>query len=160
MRKEYEDYSLSLALFDSVPVVLFLLNCIAIYPHFRSVLFLIGAIATFFGGMSKVIWKLIVVTKKKDVSVLIKVFRILMFGGFGIIVVSVIVGCFSGACAGFVSGFTSMPSMIFFLIGIAGMSTMVYFAKHMDKSAKSNWMEEVTNATSQAAFLIGLLIMK
>ena len=51
-----------------------------------------------------------------------------------------------------------MPALIFFLTGIAGIVTMIYFAGHLDSGdAKSNWYEQGTNAIAQLSLFLGLL---
>jgi hypothetical protein len=52
-----------------------------------------------------------------------------------------------------------MPATLFFIAGIAGMCAMGYLGTHMDKSARSNWIEEGVNAASQLAILIGAVIV-
>ena len=116
MDENYRDYTLGLVLFDSVPVVLFLISGLLMYSHFRSGMFLASVIAMFLGGASKFLWKLIVVKNKKDVSILTKAFRVLMFGGFGVMILSVILRINQGVLGAFVRGFTSMPSMLLFML--------------------------------------------
>ena len=159
MDENYKDYTLGLVLFDSVPVVLFLISGLLIYSHFSSGIFLASVIAMFLGGANKVLWKLIVVKDKKDVSILTKAFRVLMFGGFGVMILSVILRIDQGVLGAFVRGFTSMPSMLLFITGIAGMCVMGYLGSHMDTSARSNWIEEAVNSASQLAVMIGLLLL-
>lgn len=175
--EEYRQYSLGLALFDAVPVVFFLMSTMVIYSMYGSPIFLAGAIASFLGGSAKVLWKLIVVLKKRDVSVLTLAFRILMFGGFGLMLLAAVISEVSdlihGVPGGSVSGnpgtmrtlgvlwhaLTMMPATLFFIAGTAGMCCMGYLGSHMDKSARSNWIEEITNALAQLAFLIGVIIV-
>ena len=132
---------MGLALFDAVPVIFFLMSTIVIYSMYGSPVFLIGAVACFLGGSAKVLWKLIVVLKKKDVSVLTKAFRILMFGGFGLMLLAVVISAVSdsangvpgavsgqpgsgGALADLWDALTMMPATLFFIAGIAGMCCM------------------------------------
>ena len=159
LEESYIEYPLSLAIFDSVPVILFFITGILINAHFHSPLFMAGVIAAFLGGSSKALWKIIVVLRQKDIVFLTKAFRILMFGGFGIMLAAVIAGAVRGKLAGFIPAVITMPSCIFFLLGVAGMFMMGYLGSHMDDSARSNWIEEAVNAASQAAFLIGMLML-
>ena len=159
MDKNYKDYTLGLVLFDNIPVVLFLLSGLLICTHFDSRLFLASVVAMFIGGTCKVMWKLLVVTKQKDIGALTKAFRVLMFGGFGLMVISVLLRIRQGVLSGLIRGFTTMPSMLLFIIGIAGMCVMGYLGRHMDTSARSNWIEEAVNTVSQLAILIGLLML-
>ena len=50
-------------------------------------------------------------------------------------------------------------NLVLFIIGIAGMCVMGYLGRHMDTSARSNWIEEAVNTVSQLAILIGLLML-
>ena len=81
LKEEYRQYTLGLALFDIVPVLLFLISGVLIYSMCMSRLFLAGALCCFIGGMAKVIWKLIVVLAKRDIPAFSRVFRVLMIGG-------------------------------------------------------------------------------
>ena len=159
LKEEYKEYTPGLAFFDLVPVVVFLMSGIVIYTMFDSPVFLAGVLACFAGGMSKVIWKMLVVFRRRDYAVLTKAFRILMFGGFGLMIVSVLLRAGSGSLAGLWKGFTLMPATIFFIAGFAGMFLMGWLGSHMDQSAKSNWIEEGVNAAAQTAFLIGIIIV-
>ena len=62
-----ENFTLSLAFVDSLPVLFFGGSMIVIGLLFGSPLFLIGAALCFWAGAAKVLWKIIVVTKKKNI---------------------------------------------------------------------------------------------
>lgn len=169
LKEEYRQYTLGLALFDIVPVLLFLISCILIYSMCMNRLFLAGALCCFIGGMAKVIWKLIVVLAKRDIPAFSRVFRVLMIGGFALMLLSVILstvrtvaggGAFAdSAMAGLWRGLTFMPAMLFFIAGFAGMCMMGWLGAHMDKSARSNWIEELINTAAQLAILAGVVIV-
>ena len=58
------------------------------------------------------------------------------------------------------SAVTSMPSVIFFAVGIAGMVLMGIFAAKLDSSdIRSNWIEQITNTVAQAAIFVGILFL-
>ncbi len=169
LKEEYRQYTLGLALFDIVPVLLFLISCILIYSMCMNRLFLAGALCCFIGGMAKVIWKLIVVLAKRDIPAFSRVFRVLMIGGFALMLLSVILstvrtvaggGAFAdSAMAGLWRGLTFMPATLFFIAGFAGMCLMGWLGSHMDKSARSNWIEELINTAAQLAILTGVVIV-
>ena len=169
LKEEYRQYTLGLALFDIVPVFLFLISCILIYSMCMSRLFLAGALCCFIGGMAKVIWKLIVVLAKRDIPAFSQAFRVLMICGFALMLLSVILstvrsvaggGAFAdSAMAGLWRGLTFMPAMLFFIAGFAGMCMMGWLGSHMDKSARSNWIEELINTAAQLAILAGVVIV-
>ena len=58
-----ENFTLSLALVDALPVLFFGGSMILIGLLFGSPLFLIGAALCFWAGAAKVLWKIIVLTK-------------------------------------------------------------------------------------------------
>lgn len=169
LKEEYRQYTLGLALFDIVPVLLFLISCILIYSMCMSRLFLAGALCCFIGGMAKVIWKLIVVLAKRDIPAFSRVFRVLMIGGFALMLLSVILSTVrtvaggrafaDSAMAGLWRGLTFMPATLFFIAGFAGMCLMGWLGSHMDKSARSNWIEELVNTAAQLAILAGVVIV-
>ena len=94
--KEYKEYTIGLALFDLVPVFLFLISGAVIWAMYGSPVFLAGVLACFAGGMCKAIWKLIVVRKGRDITGLTKAFRVLMPGGFGLMALAFIISIFTG----------------------------------------------------------------
>ena len=169
LKEEYRQYTLGLALFDIVPVFLFLISCILIYSMCMSRLFLAGALCCFIGGMAKVIWKLIVVLAKRDIPAFSQAFRVQMISGFALMLLSVILstvrtvaggGAFAdSAVAGLWRGLTFMPATLFFIAGFAGMCLMGWLGSHMDKSARSNWIEELINTAAQLAILTGVVIV-
>ena len=169
LKEEYRQYTLGLALFDIVPVLLFLISCILIYSMCMSRLFLAGALCCFIGGMAKVIWKLIVVLAKRDIPAFSRVFRVLMISGFALMLLSVILSTVrtvaggrafaDSSMAGLWRGLTFMPAMLFFIAGVAGMCLMGWLGSHMDKSARSNWIEELINTAAQLAILAGVVIV-
>lgn len=165
--EEMGQFTWGLVLLDAVPVLVFLASCLIIYSMFGSPVFLAGAIASFAGGSAKVLWKLIVVLKKRDKRVLTKAFHILMPAGFGLMLLSIIVRTIIDAAggdplktlSGLWNGLTMMPAGIFFLAGFAGMFLMGYLGSHMDGSARSNYIEEIVNTIAQLAMLIGVIIV-
>ena len=60
-----EDFTLSLAFVDALPVLFFGGSMILTGLLFGNPMFLIGAALCFWAGAAKVVWKIIVVTKKK-----------------------------------------------------------------------------------------------
>lgn len=158
---KYKDYTLALAVFDGVPVLLFLINGLLIHKRYRSKLFLGGVLCAFLGGASKAAWKVIIVKEKKDIELLTKSFKTLLPAGMSVMMVSGGTGIASAAGKGALKDMSSIvfaQSARWFVLGAAGMGLMGYLGKHMDNSARSNWIEELTNAASQAAFMAGLFM--
>lgn len=155
-----EDFTLSLALVDAVPVIFFGANMLAIGSLFTSKLFILGALLCLFSGAVKVLWKIIVVLQKKNVWWMFMQMRILMPIGFLMMLISLFVNTDKVSFSGIVTGVSTFPSSIFFLVGAAGMVMMSVFAVKLDNSdLKSNWIEQFTNGISQIAFFIGLLCL-
>lgn len=155
-----EGFTISLALVDALPVLFFCASMIVIGRLFSSPLFLIGALLCFFAGAAKVLWKVIVVLRKKNIWFLFLQMRILMPIGFALMLLSLIINRSEISIAGIGVALIHMPSCIFFAIGILGMLLMMIFAAKLDSSdVKVNWIEQLTNGIAQAAFFVGLLLM-
>lgn len=156
-----DNFTLSMALVDAIPVIFFGLSMIAISRLFDSVIFLIGAIIVFLTGALKVLWKVIVATKRKNVWFLFMQMRIGMPIGFVLIIASLIIDHTKVSLAGIGAAIISFPSVIFFAIGILGMVMMGVFAKKLDSSnSKANWIEQLTNGIAQAAIFVGIMLLK
>lgn len=155
-----EKFTLSLALIDALPVLFFGGSMILIGLMFRKALFLIGAVLCFWAGAAKVVWKIIVVAKKKNIWWLFMQMRIVMPVGFLLMLISVLLNLKAIKLSVILSTVTSMPSVILFAIGIAGMVLMGIFAAKLDSSdVRSNWIEQITNTVSQAAIFVGILFL-
>lgn len=155
-----EGFTLTLALVDALPVLFFCASMMVIGRLFSSLLFLIGAMLCFIAGAAKVLWKVIVVLKRKNIWFLFLQMRILMPIGFALMLISLIVKHSEISLTGIGAAFIRMPSLIFFTIGILGMILMMVFAAKLDSSdVKANWIEQLTNGIAQAAFFVGLLLL-
>ena len=168
--EKYEGFTVGLALLDALPVLFFLFTGVVIYMLWGSRLFLAGVAAATIGGASKVLWKLIVAANGKDVEGLTKAFRVLMPAGFTMMLLSLVTGIVSDlisgdgssgsrTLSGLLQGITMMPAAVFFAAGICGLCLMGWLGRHMDNSARSNWIEEITNCLAQLAILIGVIIV-
>ena len=138
-KNEYDEYTLGLALLDLMPVVLFLLSGLIMYSMYDSPILLAGVLASFTGGLCKAVWKLIIVTGKKDCSGLTRAFRILMPSGFALMILSVPAGG-GAAFAGLWRSLTMMPAALLFAAGF-------------------NWTEEIVNTLAQLAVLAGVIVV-
>ena len=154
-----EGFSISLALVDSIPVIFFGLTSIILGLSFSSITFIIGACITFLSGLIKVIWKIIVATKKKNIWSLFIQMRIFMPIGFVIMIIGFIIACFNSDMNIFFNSLLNPICIGFLVLGLVGMAMMVVFAIKLDSSdSKSNWIEQICNGISQACFFIGFLI--
>ena len=155
-----EGFTLSLALVDALPVLFFGGSMILIGLLFGSVLFMVGAAACFWAGAAKVLWKAIVVARKKNVWWLFMQMRIVMPIGFAMMLSAVILNRNLINLPAVFAAVVSLPSVIFFAIGVIGMALMGVFASKLDASdVRSNWIEQLTNALAQAAIFIGILLI-
>ena len=154
-----EGFTVKLALVDSIPVIFFGLASIILGLSFSSITFIIGACITFLSGLLKVIWKIIVATRKKNIWPLFIQMRIIMPIGFLIMVIGFILACFNNDMNIFFNSLLNPICIIFLALGLVGMAMMVVFAIKLDSSnPKSNWIEQICNGISQACFFIGFLI--
>ena len=152
---KYKNFTLGLALFDALPVLFFSASMILIATHFKSTSFIIGAILCSLAGCGKVIWKIIVAARNKDIHVLNTQMRILMPVGFILMIIGVML---NRSHIHLQNAFT-FPSILFFFITILGMICMSVFAAKLDSTkVKSNWIEQITNAIAQLSFLIGVIV--
>lgn len=155
-----EDFSMSLALTDLLPVLFFGLSMVVIGLLFKSLLFLFGASLCLFAGFCKVIWKIIVIVKRKNVWWLFLQMRILMPIGFVIMILAGILSRNNVTFSETIGLALKMPSALFFSLGIVGMILMTVFAFALDGSkAKNNWIEQITNAVAQLFIFLGLLFI-
>ena len=155
-----EGFTVGLAVVDAIPVLLFCASMILVGTKYPQPLFLVGAIAMAIGGISKVAWKFVLGLGGGDKQILAKLFRPCMFGGFALLVVSIIYGSITGLIDwGWLgNAIISMPSLVFFVLAIVGFFAMGYLGKKMDQTqAKWNWIEQFTNVFAQLMLFLGIL---
>ena len=154
-----EGFTIKLALADAVPVAEFSISMIAIASKFRSALFTAGACCSTLAGCGKVLWKILLAVKKKNVSWLNRQFRYLMSSGFGLMIISLIVNRKRIRIGNIAKRILKLPAALFFGLGAAGMCAMGVMSAKLDKiNVKHNWIEQITNLISQGMILIGILI--
>lgn len=155
-----ENFTLSLAFVDALPVLFFGGSTILIGLLFGSPLFLTGAVLCFWAGAAKVLWKIIVVKKKKNIWWLFLQMRIVMPLGFALMIFTVIMNRSAVNLPAVFAAIVSLPSVIFFAIGVTGMVLMGVFAAKLDSAdVRSNWIEQITNVLAQAAVFTGILFL-
>ena len=155
-----ENFTLSLAFVDALPVLFFGGSMILIGLLFGNPLFLVGAALCFWAGAAKVLWKIIVVTKKKNVWWMFLQMRIVMPVGFVLMILAVILNRNVIDLPAVFAAVISFPSVIFFTIGVIGLVLMGVFAARLDSAdVRSNWIEQLTNAAAQVAIFTGILFL-
>ena len=142
-KKNYEDFPLSLALFDALPVLFF---CSAMV-----------VICCTLAGLGKVIWKIILAATRKDYAWMNRQMRFVMPVGFLLILIGIFTG---GASLSVLKQLIfSIPAGIFFGITVMGMICMSIFACKLDGTkVRNNWIEQITNAIAKGCLLIGVLL--
>ena len=86
--------------------------------------------------------------------------RIVMPAGFLLMLLSVILNLKAIKLSAILSAVVSMPSVVFFAIGIVGMVLMGIFASKLDSSdVRSNWIEQITNSLAQGSIFVGILFL-
>ncbi len=158
MKKKYEDFSLALALFDALPVIFFSAAMLVIAAGFRNPFFIIGAVLCSLAGLGKVVWKIILAATRKDIFWLNRQMRFLMPAGFLLLILAVVTGMTRSGWGQLLQLVLSMPSVLFFAVTVIGMVCMGIFAFRLDPTkARSNWIEQITNAVAQGCFLLGVI---
>lgn len=152
--EKYKNFTIQLALFDTLPVLFFTIAMSIIALHFNSIAFKFGVLLCALTGFGKVIWKIIVALKNKDIHILFTQMRIFMPIGFLMMLIGIII---NRNTIHLHKAFT-FPSVLFFIITVVGMICMSIFAIKLDNTkTKSNWIEQITNTIAQLSFLIGVL---
>ena len=152
------DFNLKLALFDLLPVIFFGVSLILISAMFDSCLFLLGSLMILIAGISKVLWKIIVVLKRKNIWFLFMQMRTIMPIGFVLIIASLVINSKNINLDNILFFLTNIPYCIFFSIGFVNMTLMIIFMFKFDnKSLRNNWIEETVNCIAQLAIMTGML---
>ena len=155
-----QNYTLGLALFDAVPVVLFGLASWLLWQMTGSAVLLIGGMICFAAGLLKVLWKFIVVLQKKNVWPLFVQMRIGMPVGFTLMIIGFLIACFTKDMSSFWSGFFRPAPILFVIITILGMIAMIRFSAKLDPAdPKANWIEQTCNTVAQGAFLMTMVVI-
>lgn len=153
-----EGFTVSLALVDAIPVLLFAIAFIVLGMKAGfSVLIMLGGLLAFLGGAIKVLWKIIVATRQKNIWWMFVQMRYTMLLGFLLIIVGCILSRkeLAAAFAGI-----GPASIVFFALWFVGMCLMGVFAAKLDNAdPKSNWIEQGTNGIAHLCLLIGLILL-
>ena len=146
-----EGFTLSLAIVDAIPVLLFAVAIIilGIKADF-SPLIMLGGFLCFLGGAIKVLWKVIVATKQKNVFWMYKQMGPVMGIGFLLL----IIGCIVSRAA------LKAAFAVLFVLWFVCMGLMGVFAAKLDSSdPKSNWIEQCTNGVGELCLCLALALL-
>jgi hypothetical protein len=152
-------FTVGMALMDFIPTALFFVGGILAFKQIYSPIFFSGIVITTLAGLFKASWKLIFSLSHRDIQILTKLFHILMPCGFILILLSI--PFTPNTWNTLLKEIITMPSLIFVILGCIGMAMMILFAVKLDgKKARSNWIEQSTNAIAQSFFVIALMLIK
>lgn len=152
-----EGFTLSLALVDAIPVALFCASAATFGAQVGSPLFVAGAVLAFLGGAGKVSWKLLIALAHKNLPVLSRQMRVTMPIGFVLMIAGAVMH--AGAAGAVLAKLASMPNLLLVIAWVGCMCAMGYFAGHRNQfDARSNWIEQLTNAVGQLCLLLALLL--
>ncbi len=155
-----EGFTVTLALVDAVPVLLFGGSMILVASRFGHPLFVIGAVLSTLAGCCKVAWKLILGIWKKDLKWLNKPFVPMQATGFSLMLISFVLGFGKIQWAAVGKAIFGFPSVLFFGLWISLMGFMGWYRKNRFSrtDAASNWTAQFVNCAGQACLLLGILL--
>lgn len=155
-----QNYTMGLAIFDFVPVLFFGLASYLLWKMTGSFLVLLGGLACFISGALKVLWKIIVVAKKKNIWPLFVQMRIGMPAGLTLVLIGFIISCFTKDMSAFWSAAAHPLPILFFVLYFAGTAAMVVCGSKLDSTeAKTNWIEQSCNTVAQGSFFVMMLLI-
>lgn len=159
MRNDLKGFTLSMALTDMLPVIFFSISVAVLSQRFASGLFRFGAVLVIAAGAMKVLWKFILALAKKDVRVFNRQMHCLMPAGFILMLIGLIVHRSRWSLRAAAAHVIGFPALLFFILAAAGIVCLTYFVRHLDgMDARSNWIEQVTNALTQFFFMMGIIV--
>ena len=158
-----EDYALGLALFDTAPVLLFGAASRLLSRMTGSFLVMLGGVICFVSGMLKVLWKLLVVLRRKNVWPLFVQMRIGMPAGFTVMLAGLAASLAKkdpSERAKLGKAVRRPEPLAFLALSAIGIAAMVAFGKRLDSAeTRSNWIEQGWNTAAQGSFLAAMIAM-
>ena len=146
-----ERFPVSLAIVDTIPVVLFSAAVSVLSGKLHSFVFLIGALICILSGGGKILWKLINAINGKDIHILGAQLRYLMPGA---------AHSQKDTLHSLLNAAIHPPAVFFFALAILGLVLMVVCARRFDRrDLKGNWMEQGFNILAQGCVLVGVLLL-
>ena len=149
---------LSLAIFDFVPVIFFLITCTLVGLQLkktnltRSIFFLIGGFVTFVGGFLQALWKLMINIKEKNISALHSQFKFTMPFGLLLMLFIIIISKNKINWKSVKSKLLSFPCIVFLILAImfvTALMTLLFVMK--SNEVKYIWIKESVNTALQAS---------
>ena len=150
---------MQLAAVDALPVLFFAAAAVILGLKLHSALFFIGAVICFLAGAGKVLWKLLLAWKGKDVPLLGAQLRYLMPAGFLLMILGAVLADRTQIHT-LIRAAAQMPSALFFVLAVIGLAGMILCARKFDRrDVRGNWIEQIINAVAQGCVLLGVLLM-
>lgn len=154
-----DTFTLQLALVDALPVLFFGIAAAALGLKLHSLLFFVGALLCLLAGAGKVLWKLLIALKDKDVPLLGAQLRYLMPLGFLLMILGAALSDHTQLKT-LLQAAVQIPSLLFFLLGILGLIGMILCARKFDRhDVRGNWIEQIINAFAQGCVMLGVLFL-
>lgn len=154
-----EGFTLSMAVLDCLPVLFFSISAVCLAERFPSVLFRVGIFLIILAGSLKVSWKMVIALSEKNIPILSGQMRVLMPLGFVLCILALFLNHAGWSFDSVLHHFIRLPSLIFFIMGIAGIFVMIWFAATKDRlDARSNWKEQAVNGVTQFCIMIGIFL--
>lgn len=158
--KILKEATVDMAVMDMIPVILFGMSMAMIGSMYRIWLFAAGAALCVLAGFGKALWKLILAISHKSITLLNRQFRYTMSAGFLLVILSLIIFHKRINLPSLWENVSSFPGIIMFIVAIAGMIIMMFFAKKPDSSSpKANYIEQAVNLVAQFGFFLGILLI-
>ena len=155
-----QNFTIGLVLFDAVPVILFGMASWLLWKMTGVPLVLAGGVICFVSGMLKVLWKGIVVARKKNVWPLFMQMRIGMPIGFAVLIAGFVIACVTKDMTMFWRGLCSPLPVVFIVIFILGMAAMIVCGSKLNsEDLRANWIEQSCNSIAQGAFFLAMLFV-
>lgn len=159
VQKIPEGFTLTMAVTDMLPVLFFSISIAVLSGRIESGIFLTGAVLVILAGALKVLWKFVLALVKKDVRFLNRQLRYLMPAGFLLMAAGLVADRDSWSARAAAEHIVSFPAVIFFLLAAVGIIFMIWFAGHLNgRDARSNWIEQGTNALTQFFLMLGIVL--
>ena len=158
-KKQNSDFTLKLALVDALPVLFFGLAMAVLGMKLRSLLFAAGALICIAAGTGKVLWKILLAVKQKDVMILGAQLRYLMPTGFALMIIGAAMAD-REMVGELLQHALRMPSVLFFVLAVCGIVGMVVCSIHFDRrDVRGNWIEQIINSCAQGCVMLGVLLL-
>lgn len=157
--KDRASFSLALALVDALPVLFFGVAAVALGVKLRSPLFFLGAIVCLLAGTGKVLWKLLIALRGRDVALLGAQLRYLMPSGFALMLIGAALAD-RGVVQKLLHAAVRLPSVACFAVTVVGIVGMILCARRFDRrDVRGNWIEQGINAAAQLGAMLGVLLL-